>query len=238
MQYKKWEIALGAVRRPDLVLRFLRGKQPSEYELSEVAKFVSSISPTIVEAGAFDGTDTVAFSNRWPAGHIYAFEPLPTLANKVRNATLNCNNVTLVESALSSTDDETLILHSFDPDTTEHGSSSILPPGDHLEVAPQILFNKEVTVPATTIDKWHESVGSPTIDLLWLDLQGAELIVLQRGEALVAATKCCHIEVSKKPLYQGGATYKEIRDFFADRGFKLISSRIPVRSGNAIFVRN
>lgn len=88
MKYRKVEILLGSLRRPDLVVRYLRGKQPSEFDLAEVAKYVKSASPTVVEAGAFDGRDTVAFSNLWPKGHVYAFEPLPTLANKLRCATL------------------------------------------------------------------------------------------------------------------------------------------------------
>ena len=237
VQYKKWEILLGAIRRPDLVLRYLRGKQPSEFDLDEVAKFVQSSTPIIVEAGAFDGRDTVSFSRRWPEGHVYAFEPLPTLASKVRAATAGCGNVTVIESAFASTEQSTITLYSFDPELSEHGSSSMLPPGDHLEVAPEIKFDNEVNVPAITVDNWYQSVDRPIIDLLWLDLQGAELLVLQRGESLIAATKCCHIEVSKKPLYQGGATFDEVRQFFTSRGFSLVKTRIPVRSGNAIFVR-
>ena len=237
MQYKKWEILLGGIRRPDLVFRYLRGKQPSEFDLDEVAKFVQSASPIIVEAGAFDGRDTVSFSKRWPKGHVYAFEPLPTLANKVRAATADCKNVTVIESAFASTDQSTITLYSFNPALSEHGSSSMLPPGDHLEVAPEIKFDNEVTVPAITVDNWYHSVECPVIDLLWLDLQGAELLVLQKGESLLAATKCCHIEVSKKPLYQGGATFSEVRQFLESRGFSLIANRIPVRSGNAIFTR-
>ena len=237
MKYGKLEIVLGAIRRPDLVIRYLRGKQPSEFDLGEVAKYVTSEKPTIVEAGAFDGRDTLSFSQRWPYGRIYAFEPLPTLANKVRNSTVGCQNVTVVESALAPNNAGTLILFSFDPVTSEHGSSSLLPPGDHLEVAPEILFNREVTVTAISADNWHRSVGSPVIDLLWLDLQGAELIVLQYGQRLLEATQCCHIEVSKKPLYQGGATFEDVKQFFTSRGFRLVKTRIPVRSGNAIFVR-
>ena len=237
MQYKRWEILLGAVRRPDLVLRFLRGKSPSEFDIEEIAKFVGSDSPIIVEAGAFDGSDTFSFSQRWPNGHVYAFEPLPTLANKVRIATANCSNVTFVESAFASTDEPFITLYSFDPTESEHAPSSILQPGDHLELAPDVKFDSKVTVPAISIDNWYQSVDSPIIDLLWLDLQGAELLVLQRGESLLASTKCCHIEVAKKPLYQGGATFDEVFRFFKARGFSLAASRIPVRSGNAIFVR-
>lgn len=237
MRYGKFEIFLGAVRRPDLVARYLRGKQPSEFDLDEVSKFVKSDSPVVLEAGAFDGQDTVLFSQKWPNGHVYAFEPLPGLARKVRTATQNCTNVTVVESALGATDAKTLVLYSFDPNTSEHGSSSLLPPGDHLEVAPEILFDQKITVPSIRADDWHLSVGSPEIGLLWLDLQGAELMILQNGKNLIGATQCCHIEVSRKPLYQGGATFKDVKKFFQSHGFRLVATRIPVRSGNAIFVR-
>jgi hypothetical protein len=71
VHYKKWEILLGAIGRPDLVFRYLRGKQPSEFDLEEISKFVQSHSPIIVEAGAFDGRDTVTFSQ--PCKH---FVPL------------------------------------------------------------------------------------------------------------------------------------------------------------------
>lgn len=237
VRYKKSEILFGAFRRPDLVFRYLRGKQPSEFDLAEIAKFVETDSPIIVEAGAFDGCDTLSFSQRWPNGHVYAFEPLPTLAKKVRMAIADCKNVTFIESAFASTDQSSITLYSFDPAESEHASSSILKPGDHLELAPDVKFGSEVTVPAITIDAWYQTVGRPVIDLLWLDLQGAELLVLQRGEALLAATRCCHIEVARRPLYQGGATFDEVCHFFTSRGFSLAASRIPVRSGNAIFVR-
>jgi len=237
VHYKKRELLSGAIRRPDLVFRYLRGKQPGEFDLEEIARFVQSDSPIIVEAGAFDGRDTVSFSQRWPNGHVYAFEPLPALANKVRIAVANCRNVTFTEAAFASTEQTSITLHSFAPTESEHASSSMLQPGDHLELAPDIKFGIEVKVPAITVDNWYQSVDCPIVDLLWLDLQGAELLVLQKGESLLAATKCCHIEVSKKPLYQGGATFDEVCQFLTLRGFFLAACRIPVRSGNAIFIR-
>ncbi len=237
MKYGKLEIILGAIRRPDLALRFIRGKQPSEYDLAEVARHVHSCNPTIVEAGAFDGRDTRSFAQLWPTGHVYAFEPLPILANRVRANVAGLPNVTVIESAFGTGASDTIELFSFDRERDLHGSSSILPPGDHLVIAPDIKFDRKITVPATTIDDWHTSVGSPDIDLLWLDLQGAELMVLEHGLDMIRVTKVCHIEVSKQPLYDGGATFKAVREFFQAYGFKMKSCRIPVRSGNAIFVK-
>lgn len=237
MRYGKVEMVIGAIRRPDLALRFLRGKIPSEYELEEVARWVESQDPVVVEAGAFDGRDTLAFAKRWPTGTIHAFEPLPTLATRVRATTSGCINVVVNEKALAVDTNPTVDLYTFDNEDDAHGSSSILQPGDHLEIAPEIKFQRRLTVAAITLDAWHVSIGSPKIDLLWLDLQGAELRVLNHGRAVLAATRVIHIEVSRKPLYEGGATFAEVKDTLAQAGFRLLSSRVPVRSGNAIFAR-
>ena len=167
---------------------------------------------------------------------VYAFEPLPILALRVRENTSHLANVVLIEAALGVNEQRFVDLHTFDGDEV-HASSSILKPGSHLELAPEIKFERTLRVPAVTLDEWYETAGSPTIDLLWLDLQGVELEVLRRGLKALSRTKVIHIEVSRKPLYEGGAKYSSVKSFLNENGFKLKSVRMPVRSGNAIFVR-
>ena len=72
-------LLLAAIRSPHLFLRYLRGKDPSEIELSLVATHVTSKSPVIVEAGAYNGVDTENFAKLWPNGKVYAFAPNPNL---------------------------------------------------------------------------------------------------------------------------------------------------------------
>jgi FkbM family methyltransferase len=235
MNYTLPEKLLAALRRPDLAIRYLMGKQPGEFDLPEVARYVTSDAPTVVEAGAFDGRDTKAFAERWPKGHVYAFEPHPALAAQVRDATRGLANVSIVEAALADKDASTIAFHSFSEGDAAHGSSSILLPDDHLRLAPQIRFGRTINVPATTLDTWHASVGSPRVDLLWLDLQGAELQALKAGEQCLAAVHVCHIEVSRLPLYAGAARFSEIDAFLSARGFQRVAARIPICSGNAIY---
>lgn len=237
VRYGKIEILVGAVRRPDLVVRYLRGKMPSEFDLEEVSRFVKSESPVIVEAGAFDGRDTARFARKWPTGHVFAFEPLPVLADQVRHNTRELTNVTVIQQALGVDDSTSVDLFTFDETEDVHGSSSLLNPADHLSVAPEIAFGARVTVPAITLNNWHLAAGSPKVDLLWLDLQGAELRVLDRGHEVLLNTQTIHIEVSRRPLYEGGATHREVRSYLESFGFTQKSVRVPVRSGNAIFAR-
>ncbi len=225
------------MRRPDLALRFARGQRISDFDLEEVAKFIKSSSPTIVEAGACDGGDTRSMALRWPSGRVFAFEPHPALVTLARSTTADLPNVVINDLALAAKDDSFVDFFCFPDNETPHGSSSLLRPEDHLSLAPHVRFGKTIRVRATTLDTWYASIGMPTVDLLWLDLQGAELLVLNHGEHLLANTLACHIEVSREPLYADGARFHEVTAFFLKRGFTMAASRVPVRTGNAIYVR-
>ena len=237
MNYTLMEKVFAAIRRPHLAFRYLMGKQPGEFDLAEVACFVSADEPKIVEAGAFDGRDSKAFAERWPRGHVYAFEPHPVLAEKVRARVLGLPNVTVIEAALADNVSSVVSLFGFCKTGAPHGSSSLLEPEDHLLLAPEVRFGEQIEVPAMTLDAWHASIGKPRIDLLWLDLQGAELRVLRHGALCLAATHVLHVEVSHRPLYRDGATFQEMQAFLTSHGFRLAKARVPVRTGNAIFVR-
>src|SRR5438105_4406586 len=60
------------------------------------------------------------------------------------------------------------------------------------------------------------------VDFLKLDVQGAELMVLQGGPATVAAAAVVHCEVEFSPIYAGQPLYADIHRALADHGFALI----------------
>lgn len=238
MRAKKSELLIAGLRSPRLAVRYLRGQSPSEITLDEIARYLKNPSPVVVEAGAFDGVDTLRFAARWPEGTVHAFEPVPELMVRVREKTKDSPNVRLHELALvgeASVDHVTLhVSATGEP----NASSSILEPGDHLSVFPEVDLAGSVTVPATTLDAWAESQGVTGVDLLWLDLQGAELIVLGQGKDLLRSTRVVHLEVSRRPLYEGSATWGEVRAFMKVQGFRQVLARVPFVMGNALFVRS
>lgn len=238
MRARRSELLIAGLRSPRLAVRYLRGQSPSEITLDEIARYLASTSPTIIEAGAFDGVDTLRFASRWPGGTVHAFEPVPELMVRVVAATKDCSNVHLHGLALVGDDSvdhvDLHVAQSGEP----NASSSILEPGDHLSVFPEVDLAGSVTVPATTLDAWADSEGIPSVDLLWLDLQGAELIVLSRGKNLLRSTRVVHLEVSRRPLYEGSATWPEVRGFMEAQGFQQVLARVPVVMGNALFIRS
>ena len=157
---------------------------------------------------------------------------------RVRETTRDCANVRLHQLALvgdASTEHVDLHVAAFGE---PNASSSILQPGDHLSIFPEVDLAGSITVPATTLDAWAASEGISQIDLLWLDLQGAELLVLEQGRQALRSTKVVHLEVSRRPLYTGSATWPQVRRFMRAEGFGQVLARVPVVMGNALFVRS
>ncbi|MGY1769943.1 FkbM family methyltransferase [Blastococcus sp. SYSU D00813] len=226
-----------ALRRPDLLMRKLRGLQPSEITLDEVARYVPD-HPVVIEAGAADGRDTAEFVRRWPGCEVHAFEPVPSAMAKVEQLTAAMPEVRRYPVALADrTGTMTMYLsdRTDDPGCTD--SSSLLAPTGHLEAFPEVVFGAELQVPTTTMDAWLEAHPLPRIDLMWLDMQGAELAALEAGPRTLARTGAVLMEVSRKPLYAGAPLYDEVLRWLRGQGFRPVIDRVPVVFGNVLFVR-
>ena len=50
-------------------------------------------NPSVIDAGAHIGRDTLKMSRLWKGGRIYAFEPVPALFAKLQANTRKCKNV-------------------------------------------------------------------------------------------------------------------------------------------------
>jgi FkbM family methyltransferase len=65
-----------------------------------------------------------------------------------------------------------------------------------------------ITVRATTLDEYSLLHRPP--DLLWMDLQGAELRALMGGRTALKTTRIVHTEVAFRPTYQGQVLFWEL----------------------------
>jgi FkbM family methyltransferase len=122
-------------------------------------------------------------------------------------------------------------------ETTLTGTGSILELGDLA----QELFSAEAAesfdVQVTTLDAHYDS--ETIIDVLQIDVQGAELLVLKGAESVLARTKAVFVEVSTRPaLYTGSTTMNELVSFLNERGFFLqLLGNDTNGTGNALFVK-
>jgi len=89
---------------------------------------------------------------------------------------------------------------------------------------------KVTRVKTTTLDalaescEWHE-----TIDLLKIDVQGAELPVLTGAQETLQRVEHVFVELAFREMYRGGCTFDEVYRFLVDRGFQLLEVSENVR---------
>jgi FkbM family methyltransferase len=193
-------------------------------------------NPTIIEAGCADGIDSLLFAKEFPKGTIVAVEPIPELFKKSMALVESHPNVHLYQLALSGKSDEVKIMFSGDQENIHH-SASLLKPTKHFKHFPQIEFQRKLSVTTISLVDLMKKCNLDHVDLLWLDLQGLELEVLKNTQKeILSRIGVIHLEISRYPLYEGAHTYQEIKEFLLDSGFRLVKKRMPLVTGNAIFI--
>ena len=237
MRHRKRDLALGLLRNPSTILRRLRRLEVSEFSPEEISRYLPEGAAVVIEAGAFDGRDTEMFRRLWPTAQVFAFEPIPELTEVLQHKFAGDDRVFVVPQALVGDESDSVVINSYAEDALPHASSSILQPGEHLDLAPSIKFDRRISVPAISLDRFIRESDIERIDLLWLDLQGAEVVVLAGASHTLARTSVIHIEVSRRPLYHGAASLHDVRTLLESHGFTLKRLRAPFVMGNAIFIK-
>lgn len=179
---------------------------------NDALKIITSIlpkNPIIIEAGAYNGDDTIRLANIWPKGHIHAFEPVPELYEKVANRVHEFKNISIYPLALSDKKGITnFFVSSHEQNSSEPSASgSLLKPEKHLIEFPSILFNKKIDIQTITIDQWAEKNNIDHIDFIWLDTQGSELMVLKGAVNILKTVKVVWAEVEFIEAYKKQALF-------------------------------
>jgi FkbM family methyltransferase len=199
-------------------------------------------TPVILEAGAFDGKDTLTLSSFWPAGSVHAFEPVPAIFDKLAANVADVPNVQCYQVALS---DHTGVAPFH---VSEHPkrpgmpfqAGSLLEPYERLTLSPA-TYPDIIQVPTITIDEWAAQNGIARIDFMWLDMQGHELPVLKAAPRILATTRVVLTEVEFVEAYKGQALYPDVKTWLEGQGFVMIARDFTDEPthffGNALFVR-
>lgn len=195
---------------------------------------------TIVEVGARDCTETLDFANAYPAARIVAFECNPATLPACRRAVAGNANIALVEKAVSDRAG-TVSFFPTDPErtVTKHaggnpGASSLFRARD--DYPHETYVQNEITVEATTLAAEMEARGLGGIDLLWMDIQGAELLALKGLGERIRSVALMHLEVEFLPIYEGQPLFDEVDAFLRARGFRFLGFTSYARySADAVY---
>lgn len=207
------------------------GEKPTGYQhyhtprdgLKIAAQYLPK-DPVIVEAGAYDGSDSCFLAACWPKGHIHSFEPVRSLFTVAKSRTRAISNISLYPLALGGhVGDKILYLSHEKNDAGKVSmSSSLYPPHEHLIYADTVFKNCEV-VPISTLDAWAIEYGIPTVDMLCLDIQGAELEVLKASPQVLSGVTVIAIEMEFVEAYEKQPLYQEVRAWLEEQGFALVA---------------
>ncbi|MBD2150278.1 FkbM family methyltransferase [Pseudanabaena sp. FACHB-1277] len=106
-------------------------------------------------------------------------------------------------------------------------SSSLLEVKRDIDNVNSILnleVNQTIDCKVRTLDNILQEIHwKETIDLLKIDIQGAELMALKGAEQTLKRTKMIFTEVSFRRLYENAPVFQEVYDYLHDQGFKLLT---------------
>lgn len=170
----------------------------------------------VVEVGAFDGSvaERLAGLFAGPPSRWLAFECDPRNLAKCRaNPFYARPGVELLPVALGNVDG-TATLHPSSAEGREwSASSSVLGPSDQMAANfPWLRYRPEdrLEVPMRTLDGIAAERDIDHVDLLWVDVEGAERLVIEGGRQTLARTRYAFLEVWEARLFEGMWTYGEI----------------------------
>lgn len=196
----------------------------------------------IVEAGAFNGSDTKHLSRKWPYGIIHTFEPVPSIFKLLESNTITCPNVRRYQMALSNVNGKAPFYVSEKPSSPGQPfqAGSLHKPKERLKWSP-VHYPETIMVPTITLDDWAQQQGINHIDFLWLDLQGHELPVIKSAPRMMSTVKILYTEVNFVEAYEGQYTYKDVKAWIEQQGFIEIGRDFVDQQkwffGNVLFVR-
>lgn len=123
-------------------------------------------------------------------------------------------------------------------------SSSILPPAKHLSDYPYVQFQTTQTIQTFTLDRIFGAVSAQrpdigqAVNLLYMDVQGAELHVLKGANIVLHQVDYIYTEVGLGGGYEGDVELEDLVSYLKAYGFRLSDLEFNSEGwGNAMFIR-
>lgn len=219
--------------------------------VKDLKKLFTGTDPlTIFDVGACEGEDSIKYSRLFTNSKVYAFEPLPKNIALVKQniQAYNMANITLFPIAFSDkTGTATFHVSSGTPEGQPLGedwdygnkSSSLLAPDELLNAHKWLKFNEQIEVSTDTIANFCTIHKISVIDFMHMDVQGAELMVLNGAGTFIKNIKAIWMEVGDITFYKNQPLRTEVEDFMHKNEFFLYKSSInPVDKAGDQFYLN
>jgi len=200
--------------------------------VAEVDRYMRRESvKTILDVGTRDAETAIALKRFFWQAKIFAFECNPEAIAACKGNIKNCGHedIFLVEKAVSAKTGVRNFYAINSARSKNIGASSLFRPGP---------FNNEkhfkrIKVDSVLLDDWLKERGIKGIDILWMDLQGAELEALHSLRRTIKKVKFISTEVEYREMYLGQPLYADVEKFLFSQGFRL--QRILFTNKNMLY---
>lgn len=197
----------------------------------------------LFDVGAHWGQDSLEVCRKETDLVVYAFEPTPELAQRLRDKSKDFSDRYHVIEAAISDYDGTSEFHLVVGDT---GSASLNKFSDNLDKTwpgrKDFVVRKTITVPVYKLETWLEQnlpeIGE--IEHLHIDAQGSDLAVLKGLGKYLPIVQSGVIEVPQSEevrLYVDQHTKEECISFLVSNSFDIVKVVSQVNEDNLFFVR-
>ncbi len=195
----------------------------SYFNLEWIKEYVKKDNPIIFDVGAFNFDDSIKFKMTYPESDVYAFEAfyenIKQYSHKAKNY-----GVKVYDVALSDKNGETKFYNSEDWNGNKWTcSGSILKPSkkEGKEIHIGLNYNRDgVTVKTTTLKSFCELNNINEIDVIHMDVQGAEYYVL-KGLGDKLKPKIIFCETCEYEAYEDSLSLEDLDNLLFDLGYEI-----------------
>jgi len=190
--------------------------------------------PIILDIGSNTGEQACEFAEQFPNAKVFAFEARPQSAELIRRSVTGKLAIQVVEGAVHEFDGETVF---YAVDEMNPGASSLFVGSGVQAIHP--IQQTSIRLPALRLDTGARQNGIDRFDLVWMDLQGAELLALRGMGTMLATVRSLQLEITYRELYYGQVMWPEVRQYLEAHGLRLVDEWPDVCGyfGDAVFIR-
>lgn len=229
------------IKRIPRVKRFIVNHNPSLEDLILSVGLLNKPNPIVLDVGANTGQSIDFFLKMNSTSEIYSFEPTPNIALTLRERYKDLHNVNIFELAFSDYNGNAeLFVSNYSP------TNSLLKPNTSVyekfnsSLASTLAASKKETCIVETLNNWYSNnLVNKHIDLLKIDVQGAEYQVIKGGlEVLKSNVKALTIEFQYLPFYENSTPFYEQFKILFENDFYLFSFFEGFRRQNLQIIEN
>jgi FkbM family methyltransferase len=221
----------------------------SEIEIKNelLSFFKQNANITIFDIGSCEGLDSIRYKKLFSNAKIYAFEPLTGNIELIKENLRKHGTSDIYPIQLALSDKEGKADFYVSSGTPEHlqnetdwnygnKSSSLLPPNKAKEIFKWLKFDKKEVVETSTLEKFCIDHNIDEIDFIHMDVQGAELMVLEGAKSKMSNIKVIWMEVENLELYEKQPLKEDVRKYMTNAGFTKFKDTVDFISGDQLWV--